>query len=198
MHFEILVEDLSGKIALDTLVPKIIGTVHSCRIHPYKGIGRLPKDLRGVSDYDKRVLLDQLPRLLTGYGKSSFTDQVVVVVCDLDRKCLKEFRNELFGVLDSCNPKPQACFCIAVEELEAWLLGDIEAIRTAYPKAKNHILKNYRNDSICGTWELLESALSTGKKKTDWAANITKYMDVENNNSPSFRYFRDKLRSYVS
>jgi hypothetical protein len=29
MHFEILVEDLSGKRALDILVPKIIATEHT-------------------------------------------------------------------------------------------------------------------------------------------------------------------------
>ena len=33
MHFEILVEDQSGKIALDIFVPKIIGTAHTFRVH---------------------------------------------------------------------------------------------------------------------------------------------------------------------
>ncbi len=27
-------------------------------------------------------------------------------------------------------------FCVAVKEMEAWLLGDIEAIEKAYPKLK--------------------------------------------------------------
>ena len=49
MHFEILVEDLSGKKALDILVPKIIGDDHSFRVHPYKGIGRIPKNLNRVT-----------------------------------------------------------------------------------------------------------------------------------------------------
>ncbi len=42
MHFEILVEDLSGKKALDILVPKILGNTHSFVVHSYKGIGRIP------------------------------------------------------------------------------------------------------------------------------------------------------------
>lgn len=45
MHFEILVEDLSGKKMLDILVPKIIGSAHTFKIHCYNGIGNIPKDL---------------------------------------------------------------------------------------------------------------------------------------------------------
>jgi len=38
MHFEILVEDISGKTALEILIPKIISTEqHTFEIHPYKG-----------------------------------------------------------------------------------------------------------------------------------------------------------------
>ncbi|QHG19998.1 hypothetical protein GJB62_14990 [Nostoc sp. ATCC 53789] len=71
MHFEILVEDISGKIALEILVPKIINTEqHTFNIHHYKGIGRIPKNLTSTSDPKKRILLDQLPRLIQGYGKT--------------------------------------------------------------------------------------------------------------------------------
>jgi hypothetical protein len=38
MHFEILVEDISGKTALEILIPKIISTEqHTFEIHPNKG-----------------------------------------------------------------------------------------------------------------------------------------------------------------
>lgn len=70
MHFEILVEDQSGKKMLDILVPKIIGNEHSFVVRAYKGIGRIPGNLKGSSDPRKRILLDQLPRLLRGYGKT--------------------------------------------------------------------------------------------------------------------------------
>lgn len=32
-------------------------------------------------------------------------------------------------------------FCIAVKEMEAWLLGDEDAIYSAYPEAKKKFLK---------------------------------------------------------
>ena len=70
MHFEILVEDQSGKKALDILVPKLIDDEHTFIVHPYKGIGRIPKNLRSNTDTSKRVLLDQLPKLLRGYGNT--------------------------------------------------------------------------------------------------------------------------------
>lgn len=39
MHFEVLVEDQSGKHALDILIPKIIGSEHSFKVRAYRGIG---------------------------------------------------------------------------------------------------------------------------------------------------------------
>jgi len=163
MHFEILIEDQSGKRAIDILVPKIIGDQHTFRSFAYKGIGRIPKKLGG-GDANKRILLDQLPRLLRGYGKtfSEHNPGAVILICDLDDKCLKVFRKELFNILDRCRPKPKTRFCIAAEEGEAWFLGDITAIKAAYPEAKTAVLKGYKNDSICGTWERLADAIFPG------------------------------------
>ena len=80
MHFEFLVEDLSGEKALSVLFPKIVGPEHTFRIHAYKGIGRIPKDLNASADPAKRILLDRLPRLLQGYGRTPGIDAVVVVL----------------------------------------------------------------------------------------------------------------------
>jgi hypothetical protein len=212
MHFEILVEDQSGKKALDILVPKIVGNAHTVFVHPYKGIGRIPKNMRDTKDAEKRILMDCLPKLLKGYGRTfaGYGDYpaAVILVCDLDDKCLKTLRNELRGILNACKPKPKACFCIAIEESEAWFLGDLPAIKAAYPKAKETVLASYANDSICGTWEKLAdavypggaSALSArgwhliGAEKSKWAEEISPLMTVEDNESPSFRYFCKKMK----
>lgn len=117
------------------------------------------------------------------------------------------FRQELFNVLTACNPKPVTRFCIAVEEGEAWFLGDIPAVKSAYPMAKDNVLNAYRNDSICGTWECLADAVyrggapalsakgwhAVGAEKSQWAEKIAPYMDVTKNSSPSFAYFQKKL-----
>ena len=213
MHFEILVEDSSGKKALDVLMPKILGNQHTFRVINYRGVGRIPRNLRSRADARKRPLLDQLPKLLRGYGHTFAGyapnySAAVIVVCDLDDKCLKTLRQELFAALNACNPKPETRFCIAVEEGEAWLLGDIPALKSAYPKAKEAVLNGYQNDAICGTWELLADAVfikgsgalkkmgwrAVGREKSSWANDIAPHMNVDINASPSFRYFRDKLR----
>lgn len=216
MHLEILVEDPSGKRALDILMPKILGEQHTFRVIAYRGVGRIPPNLRSRTDAGKRILLDRLPKLLQGYGRTfagnySSYPAAVILVCDLDDKCLTTFRQGLFDVLNACNPKPETRFCIAIEEGEAWLLGDIPAIKTAYPKAKDNVLNGYENDSICGTWELLADAVvihgsralkkrgwqAVGMQKSTWAENIAPHMDVDANASPSFRYFRDKIRDLI-
>ena len=213
MHFEVLVEDRSGKTALDILIPKIIGDQHTFNVIPYRGIGRIPKNLTSHTDASKRQLLDQLPKLLRGYGKTFAQyppnyPAAVILVCDLDDKCLRTFRQDLFAVLNGCHPKPETRFCIAIEEVEAWFLGDIPAIRANYPKAEVNVLNRYENDSICGTWELLADVVcnggsselknkgwqAVGREKSIWSKSITLRMDVDNNASPSFRYFQKKLR----
>ena len=54
MHFEILVEDRSGKKALDILVPKIIGMLHTFKVHSYKGIGHIPRNMKDTDDVSKK------------------------------------------------------------------------------------------------------------------------------------------------
>lgn len=215
MNFEFLIEDISGKVMLEELVPKIIDTTkNSYRIISYKGIGSIPKGLKTSQDASKRALLNQLPKLLSGYGKTYQYNQkenVVIVVCDLDDKNEIDFLNDLNRILHNCTPAPQTSFCLAIEEGEAWLLGDIQAIKTAYPKAKDTVLNSYRNDTICGTWELLADAIYTGgseklKKagfieiglqKMIWAKNICQHMDVNKNSSPSFNKFIQCIHEYA-
>ena len=213
MHFEILVEDQSGKRMLDILIPKIIDDQHTFKVIDYRGIGRISPNLTSSTDARNRLLLNQLPRLLRGYGNTFANypanySAAVILVCDLDDKCLKAFREELFTVLNACNPKPEPRFCIAIEEGEAWLLGDLPTIKVAYPNANNDVLSRYENDSICGTWELLADAVfqgganrlkkegwrSVGREKSTWAEHVAPHMNVEINKSPSFRYFREKIR----
>ena len=211
MHFEVLVEDASGKIALRSILEKILGPDgqdHSYRIISYKGIGRIPKNLKGRSDPAKRILLDRLPKLLRGYGRSLQDSAAVVVVVDLDRKDCLQLKQELLAILDVCNPKPTTLFRIAIEEGEAWLLGDRMAVEAAYPEAKLNILHDYRQDSICGTWEVLADAIypggsiklkklgfpHTGKAKCEWAEKIAPLITIDSNQSHSFQVFRDGVR----
>ena len=73
MNFEILVEDKSGRIALESNVERILGPNgqdHRYRFFHFKGLGYLPKDLHEKANPRKRQLLNLLPSYLRGYGKS--------------------------------------------------------------------------------------------------------------------------------
>lgn len=218
MHFEFLTEDQSGKIMLDLLLPQLLPLAegHTYNVHYYKGIGRIPKGMKPSSDANKRILLDQLPRLLAGYGKTfeSYGKDylaVVIIICDLDTRDRRAFEKELHALAESVRPSPAHAFCLAVEEGEAWLLGDLQAIKTAYPEAKQAVLKDYENDSICGTWELMANAVYSGgaealkeegwmrigEEKTLWAMKITPHMNLHDNHSPSFNCFISEVLGFT-
>ena len=209
MHIEFLVEDSSGEKMLSQILPKILGeqgAPHTWRMKAYKGIGRIPPGLSVKADPAKRMLLDQLPRLLQGYGKTVSIDAVVVVLDTDSREC-SAFLTELKSLVAKCQPAPRTLFRLAIEEMEAWYLGDRQSILKAYPRAKRDVIDRYAQDSVCGTWELLADAIYPGgiaaiKKsgwplpgqiKHEWAEKITPFMDINQNTSPSFMKLHDGL-----
>lgn len=210
MHIVILVEDSSGQKLLEILVPQLLGPhsqPHTWRMHSFKGVGRIPKNLKATSDPAKRILLDQLPRLLRGYAKTPGIDAVVVVL-DTDTRECAAFLAELQQLARDCGLHDKTMFLLAIEEMEAWYFGDWSAVLAAYPGTKKKLQVSYVQDSICGTWERLADALHPGgsaavKKagwplpgqlKHDWAAKIGPHLKIDQNISPSFIKLRDGLR----
>lgn len=214
MHIEILVEDSSGGRLLEAVLPHLLGgqgEPHSWRIHAYRGIGRIPKNLNVGADPAKRILLDQLPRLLRGYGKTPGIDAVLVVL-DVDNRNCVDFLSELKALAAEGNSPPNTMFRLAIEEMEAWYFGDRHAIQAAYPHAKVDVLDGYVQDSVCNTWEVMADAVHAGgsasiKKagwplpgqiKHEWAEKIGPLIDPDRNISPSFGKLRDGLRRLVA
>jgi hypothetical protein len=214
MHFEFLVEGQAELTALSILMNRILGDYgqpHTWRIHKHRGIGRIPDNPGGKPNKHDQTLLHNLPSKLRAYGDEQRDDVVVVVLVDLDdRSDCVSFKNNLVELLNYCPQQPKVLFRIAIEELEAWLLGDQPAIKQAYPNALQPVLDAYAQDSQCGTWELLAEAIYPGgftalgehgkrsvrilEQKRIWAKEICPFLDVQENQSPSFQVFRDGVR----
>ena len=90
---------------------------------------------------------------------------------------------------------------LAIEELEAWFFGDVEALVAAYSRVDPHLARQapYRDpDAIrSGTWEKLELILKPhhpgGLEKIRAAEEISRHMQPDRNRSKSFQVFRDAL-----
>lgn len=213
MHIEVLVEDSSGAALMGHLMPKLLGEAveqHTWRVHDFKGIGRIPKNLTSKTDARVKTLLDKLPRMLEGYGKSGY--EAVLVLVDTDSHDAAVFRRELHKMLQHCPNAPKTMFGLATEEVEAWYFGDRAALLKAYPRADKKALNKYQQDTVCGTWEMLADTLvkggaasikkqgfyKAGEFKHECANRIGPFMDVECNQSPSFNETRYQVNKLVA
>lgn len=209
MHFQFLIEDMSGGILVKQIMSKLVAMCPNvtCDYKTFRGIGGFQKKW-DPSAAKTQKLLNDLPTFLRAFDRSLNVrgyDASLIIVLDNDRNDPVKFRNELEELAEEQMISIDHVFCIAVEEIEAWLLGDRNAILRAYPNARTSLLNEYEQDSICGTWEKLAGAIypggfpkfkkenktyqDIGKMKCEWAEKIGEHMDIRNNCSPSFQYF---------
>ena len=198
MHIEFLVEELSAGAALTTIVPKILGQDVTFRMHLHQG---------------KQDLLSRLTDRLKGYSHWLPTDWRVVVLIDEDRQECDELKAQLENAARQAGLSTKSRAArggqirvlnrIAIEELEAWFFGDVEALCTAYRGVPPTLgaQATYRDpDAINGgTWEALERVLQRaghhkgGLAKIAAAGAISSHMNPERNRSRSFQVFREGL-----
>ena len=203
MHIEFLVEERSAEAALTNLISKILSGDHTFAIHPFQG---------------KLDLLSNLPNRLRGYQAWLPDDWRIVVLIDEDRQNCVVIKRQLedaariAGLITRTSTGGQGPFQVlnrlAIEELEAWFFGDVAAIKAAYPRVPAGLGQKakYRDpDRITGgTWEALERELKkvgyyiAGMPKIEVSRKISRYMDVHQNRSHSFRVFLDGLRACIS
>lgn len=196
---DFLVEAASCEGLLRVLVPRIAPGLRF-EVHPFNG---------------KHDLMSKLPQRLRGYsawGRQAGVRLVVLVdrdsddCLDLKRRLDEVARCE--GLVVASDVAPGEDFDvltrIAVEELEAWLLGDVPALCAAYPRLPASLGEKdrYRDpDGVAGgTAEALERELqnhgyhAAGLSKIDNPTRMAQHMTVDRNRSASFRCFRDGVR----
>ncbi|MBN1892786.1 MAG: hypothetical protein JW780_08400 [Clostridiales bacterium] len=214
MRFEVLTEDRSGSVVVKRLISKIIAPhISDCgiRVRPHRGRGDLPSNMKGQPKRDATGLLDLLPAKLRAYDRVfAGSDFILVVVMDSDYHSPDELKAQLISICKKHAPNISFVIGLCVEETESWLIGDIDALQTAYPEADLSVLEEYEQDSVCGTWEVLCRCIygnkaerlirvgypAIGQYKHEWADRISEHMDPARNVSPSFKRFHSYL-SYM-
>lgn len=174
-------------------------------VHAHGGRGRLPEGeaLKQPPPARSRGLLEQLPAKLRAYAASRQPVLVVVLVDADDDDCV-ELKRRIADTAQSEAPGVPVLIRIAVEETEAFYLGDWNAIRRAYPRADRSIFKTYTPDSrpTQGTWELFAEVVGEPgyENKVDWAERMGVVMSIgeEGNRSPSFKALCRGLKQKLS
>ncbi|MBO5352413.1 MAG: DUF4276 family protein [Lachnospiraceae bacterium] len=218
-YIEILIEDKSGAILIEHIMNKYgMGKENfEYKIHSFKGIGKIPPKITNVSQVKTHRLLTDVPMYLKGMDaklRNMSGKRAIFVVLDSDNEDCAKLKKDLVQMYESLAIAIPVYFCIAIEEMEAWLLGDSEALLKAYPTAKRPLLQKYVPDSIIGTWEYLADVVykggvqalkraatsyyEIGAFKCDCANNIGEWLEIRKNTSPSFNYFIRKLDSFCS
>jgi len=202
MHIDFLVEEASAEAALQNLLPKMLGPEVTFGISPHEG---------------KADLLAKLPGRLRGYRKWIPEHHFIVVLVDADADDCRELKSRLELIAREAGFSTPAAASergfrvlnrLAIEEVEAWFLGDVEAVRAAYPRTPATLAHRagFRDpDHIAGgTWQALQRVLQragyypTGIPKVEAARAISAHMQPERNRSKSFRVFRSGLLELVA
>lgn len=213
----VLSEDKSSVPVLEALLPKLLeasGSSSAFRIFPHRGRGQLPKDLKRPPRPGASSLFEVLPAKLRAYR--SLLDEAVLlllVVCDADQDAPEDLAKALGRCFHEEGAGIFYVLAICVEETEAWLLGDWEAIKEAYPEADAACYAAYVQDSPSGTWEQLAKVIYgpeagkaladlgyrvVGEHKHRWAASIGPKMRPSRNRSPSFQRFVQRFARYLA
>ena len=153
MYFQFLIEDGSTSILVNHVMEKLAEQYRDKEIiwnvKFFGGIGHLS---RKGSVWERKTgkLLNDLPAFMKGFSKvlQNMESAALIIVLDNDKRDVLQFRQQLENVAVSNIVLCDYVFCIAVKEMEAWLLGDSQAIREAYPNAKMQFMKKYKQDAI--------------------------------------------------
>jgi hypothetical protein len=198
---EVLVEEVSAKAFLEAFLPRLVPDEVLVSIHAFNG---------------KSDLLRKLPQRLRGYRRYAPIPKILILVdrddddCVLLKQALEKVARDVGFVTKSCastEADAEVCNRIAVEELEAWILGDETAVRAAYPRVPAFAARaQLRNpDAVAGgTWEALERLLqrsgyyAAGLAKVECASRVAAHLTVESNRSTSFNAFVSGVRALIS
>ena len=185
------------EVVLRSILPELLGGAISFEVYSFQG---------------KPDLLGKLSQRLRGYRAWLPETYRIVVMVDRDDDDCKDLKDRLervaadAGLVSRSSAQSgdwQLVNRIVVEELEAWFLGDIEALRTAFPQIPKTLgqRKQFRDPDAVpgGTRQALERVLQrsgyfkSGLRKIELARQVSPLLAPEKNRSRSFQVFCEAI-----
>ena len=173
-----LLEEPSAQAMLESFLPGILPEEYETQFVVFEG----------KSDLDKRLVMRLREWQKPDCQFIVLRDQDSAVCVDV-KAVLKQKCNE--------GQHPEALVRIACHELESWYLGDLLAVErgleiTGLARFQNKA--KYRNpDGIANSADELKKITKYRYQKVSGSRKIGKHLEVERNQSHSFRVFMDGL-----
>ncbi len=192
-RLEILVEEPSMEAALLEVMPRIL---------------KNRAQWKPINMGSKGKLLKALPARLRAYRKriDNGENLKIIVLVDQDNDNCEQLKRRLetnareAGLISKTAVNGQGDFQvvtrIAIEELEAWFMGDAGALKAAFTSLRSaNFPGSFSNPDNGGTWERLHRFLKrhgiyrNSYPKIEAARKIARYMEPDRNRSRSFQSF---------
>jgi len=185
-----LVEDYSMKKFLEGILPRLGFQDYAFEIKHHRG---------------KEDLISHLDQVIPSLSKRA---QQIIVIIDQDKQDCVKLKNKIKAKMAWCSCEYK--IRIACYELEAWFLGDMEAIAECSPRFKARFFQGkekYRDvDRIEKPSRVIEEIVPDWKEsyasKPEFAKTIADFVSLERlnveeaNRSHSFHVLLETLRSF--
>ena len=168
-----MLEEPSMKAFLESLLPRLLPGSTNFTLIPHEG---------------KSDLEASLPRKLKAWRRP---EAKFVVVRDQDAADCKAVKARLLGIVEAAG-HDATVVRIACRELEAWILGDLEAVARAFDKPQiAHLAtkQKYRNPDRLGSPSGELRNLLGKYSKIAGARSVGSHIDIGRNCSKSFQVF---------
>ncbi len=175
-----LLEEPSMKALLEVLLPRVVPDLR-CVLVPHEG---------------KQDLVKSIPRKLRGWRTPGVQ---FIVVHDQDSADCHDLKARLLACVPA-HRRGDTVIRIACRELEAWILGDLDALARAFDApnvAGIGVKARFRNPDTVVSPSREVRALIPSYQKVSGARRVAEFLDPDRNVSRSFQTFLAAVRRFA-
>lgn len=189
-RIEFLVEEASMAELLRSILPRLLPA-------PWKlDVNYFIRPHEGKSDLKRSI-----PNKVKAYSKCPYST-CFIVLQDQDSNDCKKLKKELVDLCEQ-NKSNNINYLVRIvcHELEAWYIGDVNAIHSVFPRFRIDKYKNdrmFRSPDRCVNPKLRLKKIVGEYSQINVAREIGQYMDLNNNKSESFLQFMSGIQKILS